>query len=92
MEEDLNKLEEFVHDYEHVLEELDNLKKYVTDEEMKKTIDYIKDCFVIEEGYRHDKANEKIEQLEEDIEELPSRSEMLDDYISEKTRELQIYN
>ena len=92
MDDDLNKLEEFVHDYEHVLEDLDNLKKFVTDEDMKKTIDYIKDCFVIEEGYRYDKANEKIEQAEEDIEELPSRSEMLDDYISEKTRELQIYN
>ena len=86
--EDLNDLEEYISDYDHILDELDKLIDYATDKDLKETMKWLKDDFVLEEGRRYDKANETIELAEEEPDEVPSNSEMLKDFISERMREL----
>ncbi len=86
--EDLNDLEEYINDYEYISSELDKLIDYATDKDLKETMKWLKDDFVLEEGRRYDKANETIELAEEEPDEVPSNSEMLKDFISERMREL----
>lgn len=86
--EDLNDLEEYINDYEYISSELDKLIDYATDKDLKETMKWLKDDFVLEEGKRYDKANETIELAEEEPDEVPSNSEMLKDFISERMREL----
>lgn len=86
--EDLNDLEEYINDYDHILDELDKLIDYATDKDLKETMKWLKDDFVLEEGRRYDKANETIELAEEEPDEVPSNSEMLKEFISERMREL----
>lgn len=86
--ENLNDLEEYINDYEHILSELDKLIDYATDKDLKETMKWLKDDFVLEEGRRYDKANETIELAEEEPDEVPSNSEMLKEFISERMREL----
>ncbi len=86
--ENLDDLEEYINDYEHILSELDKLIDYATDKDLKETMKWLKDDFVLEEGRRYDKANETIELATEEPDEVPSNSEMLKDFISERMREL----
>ena len=86
--EDLNDLEEYINDYEYISNELDKLIDYATDKDLKETMKWLKDDFVLEEGRRYDKANETIELAEEEPDEVPSNSEMLKEFISERMREL----
>jgi hypothetical protein len=86
--ENLDDLEEYINDYEHVLDELDKIMNYVTDKELKDTISYLKYTFQLEEGRRYDKANETIELAQEEPDEVPSNDEMRREFISERMREL----
>lgn len=86
--ENLDDLEEYINDYEHVLDELDKIMNYVTDKELKDTISYLKYTFQLEEGRRYDRANQKIEDAQEEPDEVPSNDEMRKDFINERMKEL----
>lgn len=86
--ENLNDLEEYINDYDHVLDELEKIKNYVSDEELKDTISYLKDTFQLEEGKRYDRVKQKIEEATEEPDEVPSNDEMRREFISERMREL----